>query len=297
MVFKGIIDSVTRARAYYLCRVKGLSVRTVASMCKISVASVYRIAHEKTYKRRTSEETRRVKWPRQRRLIRCITVLKKREGNFTCKAIMDEAGIQRKDVSVRKVSRFLNSQNYCYLQTRKKGSWQRKTTSKGLSLQSTRKRTTASKFGQRELPFTGFTYKRNPLDQARAPKARVWRKKSKGLAPGCIAKGHKEGTGGKVLRLIVANIFYNKGVICCEPYEKMKYGRYFAAFIDNHFDRLFAAADKGCTRMFLQDGDPSQNSASARAAMQRTNSTLIKLYRRSPDLAVIENVFPMVSRM
>ena len=31
--------------------------------------------------------------------------------------------------------------------------------------------------------------------------------------------------------------------------------------------------------------------------MQRTNSTLVKLCRRSPDLAVIENVFPMVSRM
>ena len=31
--------------------------------------------------------------------------------------------------------------------------------------------------------------------------------------------------------------------------------------------------------------------------MQRTNSTLIKLCPRSPDLAVIENVFPMVNRM
>ena len=57
MVLKGIIDSVTWACANYLCRVKGLSVRTVASMCKISAASVYRIAHEKTYKKRTSEET------------------------------------------------------------------------------------------------------------------------------------------------------------------------------------------------------------------------------------------------
>ena len=34
---------------------------------------------------------------------------------------MDEAGIQQKDVSVRTVSWFLNSQNYYYLQTRKKG--------------------------------------------------------------------------------------------------------------------------------------------------------------------------------
>ena len=59
------------------------------------------------------------------------------------------------------------------------------------------------------LDGTGFAYKRNPLDQARAPKARVWRKKTD----------------------------------------------------------------------------------------ERTNSTLIKLCRRSPDLAVIENAFPMVSRM
>ena len=74
-------------------------------------------------------------------------------------------------------------------------------------------------------------------------------------------------------------------------------GHYFAAFVDNHFNRLFAAADKGCSQTFLQDGNPSQNSALARAAMQRTNSTLIKLCIRSPHFAVIENVFPMVSRM
>ena len=59
------------------------------------------------------------------------------------------------------------------------------------------------------LDGTGFTYKRNPLDQAPVPKAHGWRKKSKGLALGCIAKGHEEGTGGKVLRLMVA-ISYNK---------------------------------------------------------------------------------------
>ena len=105
-----------------------------------------------------------------------------------------------------------------------------------------------------------------------------------------MQNGHKEGTGGKVLRLIVA-ISYNKGVICCEPYEKMN-GHYLSAFIDNHFDRLFGAADKGCTRMFLQDGDPSQNSGSAQAAMQRTNSTLMKLCPRSPDLASLKMCFP-----
>ena len=37
--------------------------RTVASMCKISAASVYTIAHEKTSKRRTSEETGKKRSP------------------------------------------------------------------------------------------------------------------------------------------------------------------------------------------------------------------------------------------
>ena len=276
-------------------------------MCKISAASVYRIAHEKTYKRRTSEETckrgrkNRLSDHDKRRLIRCITVLRKREGNFTCIEPMEEAGIQQRDVSVRTVSRFLNSQHYYYLQIRRKGLVTAEDHSKRVKFARYMKANYGQEIWTKGISFyldgTGFTYKRNPLDQACAPKARVWRKKSEGLAPGCIAKNHKEGAGDKVLRLMVA-ISCNKGVtvICCEPYEKMT-GRYFAAFIDNHFDCLFAAADKGCSRTFLQDGDPSQNSALARAAMQRTNSTLIKLCPRSPDMAVIENVFPMVSRM
>ena len=35
----------------------------------------------------------------------------------------------------------------------------------------------------------GFQYKQNPRDQARAPKAREWRKKSEGLSYGCTARG------------------------------------------------------------------------------------------------------------
>lgn len=242
MVFKGIVDSVTRARAYYICRVKGLSVRTVASKCKISAATVHRIAHEKTYKSRTSEETckrgrkNKLSDRDKRRLIQCITVLRKTEGNFTCKALMEEAGIQQNDVSVRTVSRFLNSKNYYCLQTRRKGLMTAEDHSKRVKFAKYMKANCSQEIWTEGIAFyldgTGFTHKRNPLDQARAPKVRVWRKKSEGLAPGCIAKGRKEGTGGKVLRLMVA-VSYNKGVICYEPYEKMT-GRYFVAFIDNH---------------------------------------------------------------
>ena len=54
------------------------------------------------------------------------------------------------------------------------------------------------------LDGVSFVYKTNPMDQARAPKGRVWRRKSEGLTRGCLTKGKKLGTGGKVAKFIVA---------------------------------------------------------------------------------------------
>ena len=143
------------------------------------------------------------------------------------------------------------------------------------------------------LDSVAFAYKRNPLDQGKAPEARIWRKKSEGLEIRCVAKGRKEGTGGKVVKFIVA-ISYDKGVICCEPYERMC-GHFFATFIKMNFTRLFTKADKGTNRLWIQDGDPPQNSEMARSAMRSANSTLIK--SQSPDLNCIENLFPIVRRI
>ena len=42
------------------------------------------------------------------------------------------------------------------------------------------------------LDGKGYEYKNNPFDQARAPKAREWRKIGEGLAYGCTAKGKEE---------------------------------------------------------------------------------------------------------
>ncbi|KAK3747360.1 hypothetical protein QZH41_005270 [Actinostola sp. cb2023] len=143
------------------------------------------------------------------------------------------------------------------------------------------------------LDGTGFAYKRNPLDQALAPKARVWRKRCEGLDRGCTAKGQKTGTGGRVVKLMVA-ISFDKGVITCKAYDKLN-GSYFAKFIDDNFETMFVIADKGQRRLWLQDGDPSQNSAMARAAMARANCELLSIPPRSPDLNPIENVLKLVS--
>ena len=122
MVFKHCIDNVTRARAFYLSRVKGLSVRKVAGFCGISTASVIRIlkgnCNTPSSARSSAKRGNKFKLSeRQRRhLIRCLRVLRKRDGAFTCKRLMEEAGI-----STRTVTRYVNTAAYFYLQTRKKG--------------------------------------------------------------------------------------------------------------------------------------------------------------------------------
>ena len=73
-------------------------------------------------------------------------------------------------------------------------------------------------FGRKKLLSTWLQHPREILSiKLLRLKHKYGEKKSEGLAHGCITKGQKEGTGGKVLRLLVA-ISYDKGVICCEPY-------------------------------------------------------------------------------
>ena len=68
------------------------------------------------------------------------------------------------------------------------------------------------------------------MDDARAPQGRVWRKR-KGLS--VTAKGSHVGSGGRVVKMIVA-ISFGKGVIYCEEYEKLD-GTYFAIFVRRNF--------------------------------------------------------------
>ena len=56
-------------------------------------------------------------------------------------------------------------------------------------------------------------------------------------------EGKKEGSGGRVLKLLVA-IRYNKGVIACHPYEELD-GQFFENFVKANFASFFRKADKG----------------------------------------------------
>ncbi|KAL9977522.1 hypothetical protein ACROYT_G014933 [Oculina patagonica] len=111
---------------------------------------------------------------------------------------------------------------------------------------------------------------------------------SEGLKQGCFTKGSKAGTGGKLVKMIVV-ISYNKSVIICQQYHRMC-GAFFEGFIDEHFESMFQTAGRGKSRTFPMDGDPSQNSARAKAAMSRVGCQLFKIPPRSPELNGCENV-------
>ena len=95
-------------------------------------------------------------------------------------------------------------------------------------------------------------------------------------------------------KFIVA-ISHSKGVLLCERYDTMD-RNYFTSFIDQHFNTMFERSYKGLSRLWLQDGDLSQNSKAAREAIARCHSELFKIPPRSPDLDPIENIFHLVSK-
>ncbi|KXJ19771.1 hypothetical protein AC249_AIPGENE21540 [Exaiptasia diaphana] len=132
----------------------------------------------------------------------------------------------------------------------------------------------------------------NPAAQARAPGARIWRKRSEGTAFCCTSKGKKEGTGGKVARLFVS-ISYGNGVIACHTYQKLD-GCYFEEYVKKHFENLFNLAGKESARLWLQDGDPSQNCRGVKKAIKSQKAELFSIPPRSPDLNPIENLFHLV---
>ena len=137
---------------------------------------------------------------------------------------MDRAGISKHDVSLRTVTTLLNENGYFYLVARKKGILTAADMKNRLSYAKYCKKHRPKNYWADQVSFyldaTSFAHKTNPFEQASAPKGRTWIKKSEGLLRGCTSRGREEGTGGRQVRVVVV-ISYGKGVIACEPYERM----------------------------------------------------------------------------
>ena len=145
------------------------------------------------------------------------------------------------------------------------------------------------------LDGASFTHKMNSFDQARAPRAMTWRKPGKGFDFGFTGKGSHETTGGTVADFMAA-IAYGKGVIAAEQYHGRINVEKFSSFVREHFASMFKKSANPRGKLFLQDGDPSQNSVKARSAWNEVGARKFTIPARSPDLNPIENIFHLVKR-
>ena len=64
--------------------------------------------------------------------------------------------------------------------------------------------------------------------------------------------------------------------------------------MEQEFPCMFRVCNKARPRLFMQDNDPSQNSALARTAWRRLGAKLVPLPPRSGDIHFIENIFYIV---
>lgn len=128
MVFRGKISDQDLAYLRYAIEDKHLSPKYIMSKLKISKSSYFRLRNEfQKGKSRTSSGKNKGGRPRkvdartERALIRELAKLRRQEGQFTSKRLMEATNIDRQNISDRTVRRVLNRHGYKYLQARKKG--------------------------------------------------------------------------------------------------------------------------------------------------------------------------------
>ena len=124
---------------------------------------------------------------------------------------------------------------------------------------------------------------------------KTYRKKSEGCSLYCTTAGAREGDGGRVAKFMVT-IAYGKGVTLCEEFKTRLNGKSFAEFVRLHFPACFKETANPKEKLFLQDGDPSQNSAKAMDAIAEVGGKKFSIPPRSPDLNPIENLFHLCKR-
>ena len=230
MVFKHNISADTiRSYVYHLYKHANRSLRYIAKECCISPSSVVRIvkagihSHKINSKKSTKKSVRPMKLSarQQRVILRTLPKLREQNPSFSIRELMLESGIKCNTISGRTVIRFLHKHKYFLLQTRNKGLMTKKDLRRRVAFAKEMESRYNPNVWTEGVAFysdgTAFAFKTNPLDQAKAPKGRIWRKLGEGLTSGCTSKGRKEGTGGKLVKLMVA-ISYNEGVVLCQTY-------------------------------------------------------------------------------
>ena len=212
MVVKEKIKAELKAFVRFLQEEGDVPVKHIVDRCGISRASVYRClkhANQAQKKRRKHGRPRLIDAPQERKIQRTIARLCEQEGKFSCNRIRAEAGLY--NVSLWTINRTLKRMGYAFLEARKKGILLEKYFREHLKFARIVKRTYCNDFFMNDiclyLDRVSFYHKYNPLDDARAPKGKIWRKRKEGLP--VTAKGKHVGSGGRVVKMIVA-VSYGK---------------------------------------------------------------------------------------
>lgn len=227
----------------------------------------------------------------ERHIIAALKTLREEAGNFSVTDIQNESGLFH--ISRRTIRRILNRMGYRFKQCRKKGILVKEDLDKRLKFAKQCKRLPKD-FWIKGISFyldgVSFVYKKNPSGHARTTRTRTWMKKGESLSRHCTTKGKKEGVNGRVAKFMCA-ISHKRGFIEAHHYTETLDGEMCKAYIEEHFPAMFVNSTNPKGKLFLQDGDPSQNSKLAREAMDTVGCRLFKIPARSPDLNPIENTF------
>ena len=232
-----------------------------------------------------------------RKLVSSLLKLRETIGDIHSTDIQKDSGIGSQ-VSNRTVRRVLKKHGYNFSQCRKKGLLLKEDLKKRLVFAHKCKRLSPTLWTEGisfYLDGTGWVHKTDPTQNKRTARTRTWRKKGEGLERHCTAKGKKEGVCGKMAKFMVA-IAHNKGVITCEQYTGAINAETCKQFIEDNFAEMFENSANPRGKLFLQDGDPSQNSKLAEETWVSKGCRLFKIAPRSPDLNPIENIFHLIGK-
>ena len=106
---------------------------------------------------------------------------------------------------------------------------------------------------------------------------------------GKVREGEHVGSGGRVVKMIVA-ISFGKRVIYCEQCEKLD-SNYYANFIRRNFQNMFQRSEK-CSKLFVEDNCPKLNCARARKALKEVEVELFLIPKRV-EILILSRMFLM----
>jgi len=213
MAFKRTTASTLRAYIYFKKKGNLCTVKELSKEVGVSRATIFRIQKKgvvglKTASRNYSPgRPRKLSKRTERNVVRIFKKLRAENANFTSAHLFENSKLKDFGVSNRTLRRTLNN-GYGSRTARRKRILLPRDIKEQLRFARWITKDKERDFWTKEVNFyldgVSFYYKRNPVSQARAPQGKIWRKKDEGLALGCTAKGKKEGTGGKVVRLFVS---------------------------------------------------------------------------------------------